>query len=308
MTSESGRSAAHSVTRDVEPSTLKDLLEHPPRATIAFIERERADILPVRARCRADMYRFGVLPEVAINLENREVVLVIDDGPYFFALRGISVRGLARRIDRVEPGETDALAWYVIEPRRVLAWNYDAIREAWAVPSPSDPEVRAFLRHSMVALVATRSPNERPFMTPLWFVAEGGSLFITTGAESWTSRNVVRNPEMALLFSGERAGRSDRVLRLQGTATFRHGLPPWRVLLRIVAKYYASPRALRVELRNRRKWRIRRRYYQQAKGGPGHLRVVPTTAEFLSQPGGARWTHADDSARLAMYRASGRGQ
>jgi len=58
------------------------------------------------------------------------------------------------------------------------------------VPSPSDPEVPAFLRHSMVALVATRSANERPFMTALWFVADVGTLFITTGAESWTSRNI----------------------------------------------------------------------------------------------------------------------
>ena len=152
------------------------------------------------------------------------------------------------------------------------------------MPSPVDPEVRAFLRHSMVALVATRSANERPFMTPLWFVADGGTLFITTGADSWTSRNVARHQEMVLLFGGERVGRTDRVLRLRGTATVRRGLPPWRVLLRIAAKYYASPRALRVELRNRRKWRLRMRYYKQTNGGPGHLRVVPTAAEFLSQP------------------------
>ena len=156
------------------------------------------------------------------------------------------------------------------------------------MPSPSDPEVRAFLRRSMVALVATRSANERPFMTPLWFVADGGTLFITTGTDSVTSRNVARHPEMTMLFSGERDARSDRVLRLRCAATVRHGLPPWRVLLRIAAKYYASPRALRVELRHRRKWRIRNRYYNQVKGGPGHLRIVPTTAEFLSQPDGAR--------------------
>lgn len=118
------------MTRDVDPSTLTDLLERPPRATIAFIDRERADVLPVRARCRAGTYRFGVLPEVATDLNDREVVLVIDDGSYFFELRGISVRGLARRIDRAEPGETAALAWYLIEPRRILAWNYDAMREA----------------------------------------------------------------------------------------------------------------------------------------------------------------------------------
>src|SRR5262249_60743114 len=51
---------ARAVTRDVEPSTLHDLLEHPPRATIAFVDREGVDVLPVRARYRADTYRFGV--------------------------------------------------------------------------------------------------------------------------------------------------------------------------------------------------------------------------------------------------------
>lgn len=156
------------------------------------------------------------------------------------------------------------------------------------MPPPSDPEVRAFLRQSMVALVATRSATERPFMTPLWFVAGGGTLFIATGAESWTSRNVSRHPEITLLFSGEKSGRTDRVLRLRGTASVQRGLPPWRVLLRIAAKYYASPRALRVELRNTGKWHLRKRYYAQLKGGPGHIRVVPTIAEFLPRPAGAR--------------------
>ena len=149
------------------------------------------------------------------------------------------------------------------------------------MPSPSDSEVRAFLRHSMVAQVATRSAKGRPFMTPLWFVADRGTLFIATGAESWTSRNISRHPEVALLFSGERSGRTDRVLRLRGTATCHSGLPSWRVLLRIAAKYYASPGALGVELRNIRKWRLRTDYYRQTKGGPAHLRVVPRAAEFL---------------------------
>lgn len=130
MTSDTHRSEVPRVTRDVEPSALADLLEHPPRATVAFIDRDEVDAVPVRARCRADTNRFGVPPEVATDFENREVVLVIDDGPYWFELRGISVRGLARRIARAEPGETDALAWYAIDTRRILAWDYAAIREA----------------------------------------------------------------------------------------------------------------------------------------------------------------------------------
>ncbi|HEU5195470.1 MAG TPA: hypothetical protein VFW70_12080 [Methylomirabilota bacterium] len=114
------------VTRDVEPSALEDLIERPPRATVAFVQGDQVDVVPVRARCRAETYRFGVLPAVAASLEGREVVLVIDDGPYFFELRGISVRGQARR----EPAEPDGLTWYAIEPRRILAWDYAAMRES----------------------------------------------------------------------------------------------------------------------------------------------------------------------------------
>jgi general stress protein 26 len=75
--------------------------------------------------------------------------------------------------------------------------------------SPSDADVGAFIRHSMVALVATRSAGGRPFMTPLWFVADGGTLFIATGAESWTGLNVSRHPNIVMLFTAERAGRTD---------------------------------------------------------------------------------------------------
>lgn len=117
------------VTRDVEPSALRDLLERPTRATVAFVDGDQAGVLPVRARRHGDTFRFGVLSEVATNLKDREVVLLMDDGAYWFELRGLSVRGQARRIDDATPGERDALAWYAIEPRRILAWDYGALRE-----------------------------------------------------------------------------------------------------------------------------------------------------------------------------------
>jgi hypothetical protein len=150
--------------------------------------------------------------------------------------------------------------------------------------SPSDAAVRAFLRRSLVVQVATLSPKLRPFVTPLWFVLHRGVLYITTGPETWAGKNIQQHPQVTLLFSGERARRRDQVLRLRGTATCHRGLPSWAVLLRIAAKYYLSPRALRVELRNARKWRLRTLYYGQVKGGFGHVRVVPTTGEFLRRP------------------------
>lgn len=148
--------------------------------------------------------------------------------------------------------------------------------------SPSDAVVREFLQNSMIVQVATLSQKGRPFVTPLWFVLHADALYITTGPGTRVGKNLGHHPEVTLLFSGERAGPPDRVLRLRGTATCHRGLPSWSVLLRIAAKYYASPQALLVELRNAHKWGLRSRYYGQVKGGFGHVRVVPTAAEFLA--------------------------
>ena len=60
------------------------------------------------------------------------------------------------------------------------------------------------------------------------------------------------------------------------------------MLLPIVAKYYLSPRALRLELRNIRRWRLRTRYDGQPKGSPDTFEIVPATTEFLSRAGAGR--------------------
>ena len=122
--------AARHVTRDVDPSVVRDLFDAAPRATVAFVERGAVELLPAWARVRADTHEFAVRIDDASDLEGREVVLLRDDGAYWFELRGISIRGLARRIDLAQPGESGGLAWYAVEPRRVLAWDYGAIRYA----------------------------------------------------------------------------------------------------------------------------------------------------------------------------------
>jgi len=117
------------VTRDVSVSALRDLLESPPRATVAFTDGGAVDIMPARARCTDATYQFGIVADTARNLDHCEVVLVIDAGSNaWFKLRGFSVRGVAVS---VQPPASDGLdlAWYAIEPQRILAWDYGAIRE-----------------------------------------------------------------------------------------------------------------------------------------------------------------------------------
>ncbi|MFI5394611.1 MAG: pyridoxamine 5'-phosphate oxidase family protein [Candidatus Binatia bacterium] len=148
----------------------------------------------------------------------------------------------------------------------------------------TDARVRTFLRRSSIVQVATLSPKKRPFVTPLWFILHDGAVYITSGYESRAGRNVQQHAEVTLLFVADRRAHADQVLRLRGTATCHRGYPPWGVLWCVVMKYYLSPRALVVELRNARKWRLRKRYYGQAKGGAGYLRVIPGACEFLRRP------------------------
>jgi pyridoxamine 5'-phosphate oxidase-like protein len=148
----------------------------------------------------------------------------------------------------------------------------------------SDPTLRAFLAGSMVAHVATISRAGRPFLTPLWFAEDGDAMYLTTGLETRAARNVVSRPDVSVLLMGEAMASAEGVLRVRGTATRHAGLPPWRVLLRIAAKYYVGPRALRSELANVRRWRLRALYYAQVPGGAGHLCIVPTGTDLLRRP------------------------
>jgi predicted pyridoxine 5'-phosphate oxidase superfamily flavin-nucleotide-binding protein len=145
-------------------------------------------------------------------------------------------------------------------------------------------QAEAFIRRSMVAMVATRSPKLRPFVTPLWFVLDGDALYVTTGTQSWAGRNIEEHPTITLLFGGERGTAAEPFLRLRGRAACENGFLPWRVLARVAAKYYVAPRALFVELRHLAQWGLCMRYYGGVPGGAGYLKVVPTSAEFVHRP------------------------
>jgi hypothetical protein len=104
---------------------LRDLTSDPPRATVAFADGDAVQLLPAKIVDRGSVHVFGIVPDGSPDLSGREVVLVMDGGSYWFELRGMSVRGVATR---VEPGG-GRLHWYTIAPSRVIAWDYATIRE-----------------------------------------------------------------------------------------------------------------------------------------------------------------------------------
>jgi hypothetical protein len=103
-------------TRDVTPADVANVGSNPRRATVTFVDDGEPAIVPVRARREDDCWRFAA---AALALDDREVVPLLDDGDWWFELRGVSVRGVARR---------DGDGWYTVEPRRVLAWSYGSLR------------------------------------------------------------------------------------------------------------------------------------------------------------------------------------
>ena len=121
-------------------------------------------------------------------------------------------------------------------------------------------------------------------MTPLWFATYRGALYLGTGHGSWVGRNVALHPEMTMLFGGERGHPPGPTVRLRGRAVCESGMLPWPVLARLMIKYYLPPRSVLVELRHRAQWRLRGHYHDQSQGGPGYIRVVPTSVEVLSLP------------------------
>jgi hypothetical protein len=112
------------VTRDVALDAVSDLLARPPRASITFLDGDQVAIVPVRARFVGDQPLVG-LPTGGPDLAGREVVVLVDDGPWWFRLRGASFRGVARR-----DAEAEGVVWWAVAPRRILAWDYGTIREA----------------------------------------------------------------------------------------------------------------------------------------------------------------------------------
>ena len=112
------------VTRDVALDAVGDLLAHPPRASVTYVDDDGVAVVPVRARFVDDRPLVGV-PAGGPDFSGQEVVVLVDDGPWWFRLRGASFRGVAQRAT-----EAEGLVWWTVTPRRVLAWDYGSIREA----------------------------------------------------------------------------------------------------------------------------------------------------------------------------------
>jgi hypothetical protein len=117
------------ITRNIDFNAAHDLLERVPRACIAFAHDDGPQSQPVALVWRDNRYLVGMPQTVGLQPDSgQEVVLLLDEGVYFFDLRAIYIRG------HVQPAEIpiDAPAehtWFELLPIKTAAWDYGTLRE-----------------------------------------------------------------------------------------------------------------------------------------------------------------------------------
>jgi hypothetical protein len=284
------------IIRDVEASAVADLALSPPRAALAAVCDDEFVVLPVTVALEepadpAASPRIVRVPEGGPDLAGRNVVVVVDDGPQWFRLRSLTVRGIA---------ETLGQCTYRVVPTRIVAWDYGSLRDVPTAtgtsnqPRTSFPaadqddvhpfessELTAALRSSRVMILASRSPKGTPFAVPLWLVPHHGRIYTTTSASSWTVRNVAATPRVALLLGGEGRDDANRLL-VRGSARAVRGAPPTAVIARMTWLYYLQPQFAAVELSHMRLWGLRMRYYLQSRAA--YIVITPETATECRVP------------------------
>lgn len=132
----------------------------------------------------------------------------------------------------------------------------------------SREQIDAFLAEPRHAVVAALRRDGSPQLSPIWYLCESGRLYFSMFAESARSRQLRRDPRIALCID---AGHPDaRYVTIYGTAELIEAESPWRDDL---------------------EWRILRRYheteeqarrYQEETAGQGRSVLVVVTPERIA--------------------------
>ena len=112
------------ITRAVTVRDLDDLLSTARFATVAWNRDGQVAAEPAAFRFVGGKYFIGLAP--GLLTRGTEVAALVDEGPMYFDLRGVRVRGRISATDEIQGRE---LAWFEVEPEREVAWNYGMMRE-----------------------------------------------------------------------------------------------------------------------------------------------------------------------------------
>ncbi|MGE5222016.1 MAG: hypothetical protein ACM3PY_06245 [Omnitrophica WOR_2 bacterium] len=117
------------VTRDVDPGNAQDLLERVPRACLAFASENGPQIHPVGLIRHEGRYLVSIPDEAELQpASGQEVVLLVDEGIYYFDLRAMYIRGQTKPAV-VPPSAPPGRVWLEVVPLKTVAWDYGKLRE-----------------------------------------------------------------------------------------------------------------------------------------------------------------------------------
>jgi len=117
------------ITRNIDLDSARDLLERVPRACITFAHDNVPQAQPVAFVWHNHRYFVGI-PETAHHHPDsgQEIVLLVDEGVYFFNLRAIYIRGHAQPAE-APPGSYAGHSWFDLVPLKTVAWDYGTLHE-----------------------------------------------------------------------------------------------------------------------------------------------------------------------------------
>jgi PPOX class probable F420-dependent enzyme len=119
------------------------------------------------------------------------------------------------------------------------------------------------------AIVGTNRRDGAPQLSPVWYVFENGTMFISIPEGSVKHRNLLRDPRVSVCVDG---GRQDvRAVMLYGTVVIKHGDEPvtQEMEWRIIRAYYPAEDAAH-------------QYYESVKDTPSVLLIL-TPERVVSQ-------------------------
>jgi nitroimidazol reductase NimA-like FMN-containing flavoprotein (pyridoxamine 5'-phosphate oxidase superfamily) len=117
------------ITRDIDPVDAQDLLERVPRACLSFACDDGPYAQPIAFVWRDERYLVGLLATANRQpVSDQEIVLLIDEGVYFFDLRAIYIRGRVKPIEAPD-GAPNSRLWFEVIPLKTVAWDYGTLHE-----------------------------------------------------------------------------------------------------------------------------------------------------------------------------------
>ena len=117
------------VTRNIDPDSARDLLERVPRACLCFACDYGPHAQPIVLVWHGGRYLAGIpLDADRQPGSGQEVVLLIDEGIYYFDLRAIYIRGQVKQASAPREAPSSR-TWFEVVPLKTVAWDYGMFRE-----------------------------------------------------------------------------------------------------------------------------------------------------------------------------------